>query len=649
METILLYLVKVSVSIVAFFLLYLALFQKKKLFRFNRLFLLGSMIISFFIPFVTFQVDVPPVAVSTSYAETTPNIAISASASRWPADVDWKMISFYTVIAGMVVFLLNLLVSSLKAWSIIRKGEKQRFRGISYRVSCDNVHPFSFFNHIVVPSEVTGKDYLPIILEHEYIHVKERHTIDVLIAELLFLLQWFNPFAWLMKHAIKNNLEYLTDDLIIRKADQQTYQLAMVSLAGKSGIAPFLTALNGSQLKNRIIMMKQKANNQKQILRKLAVIPLLTILIATLSNKEFRAAPVQQEKTVVIGQVLDENTGKTMSGVAVLTKGEPTGTITDRNGNYELAISNPETVLIFSYPGHDVKELPVAGKKVINVSLKKSDKSFGIKEPDKKMLKVLPGNIEISGKVTDENGRPIAAVAVIIKGKPIGTITDQQGNYLLKVSEEDDKLVFSMKNYETEEVVIEEKTRINVDLKKKKEGPASDEKVGLKNNWGSKTPLFIIDGREVESIDHIHPADIESITVLKDASAKVQYGKKGENGVVLVSLKKTEEKKSLENQTNTGDSLKKDSVETVFVLDGKEVSHKSNPTGRIDSVETFYGHHAEGDVKQKVFLRAQNTRKGPSKPLFIIDGKNMGKSSVKDLGLDTTKFESINVIKEAWL
>ena len=148
------------------------------------------------------------------------------------------------------------------------------------------------------------------IVLHEDIHVREKHTFDILFAEILFLLQWFNPFVWLLKDAIKNNLEYKTDHQVVKTIDPQQYQLAMVGLAHKEGIAPFLTAMNGSQLKNRIVMMKKKTRNKYALLKQLLVLPLLAVLTMSLANKEVKTEivePAKQIKIVVDGQTILQN------------------------------------------------------------------------------------------------------------------------------------------------------------------------------------------------------------------------------------------------------------------------------------------------------------------------------------------------------
>ena len=147
-------------------------------------------------------------------------------------------------------------------------------------------------------------------MQHEDIHVRGKHTLDILFAEVLFLFQWFNPFAWLLKDAIKNNLEFLTDHKLTRTNDAQKYQLAMVGLAHKKGVAPFLTALNGSQLKNRIIMMKKKTENKYALLKQLVVLPLLAVLVMGLSTKEVKTEivqPKQKFEIIVDGKKIPTN------------------------------------------------------------------------------------------------------------------------------------------------------------------------------------------------------------------------------------------------------------------------------------------------------------------------------------------------------
>ncbi|RKD92835.1 M56 family metallopeptidase [Mangrovibacterium diazotrophicum] len=261
MEAFLIYLLKSGAALAAFYLFFLLVFRRRKQFGFNRLYLFLAMPVSYLLPLITIKVTATEVVIP-QIINTTPTTAAQPLATE-AATTNWPAIALLIFAAGAGFFLLRLLISNLRAISLIRKSEKARLLETVCCVCNQEVHPFSFFNQIIIPREVLNSEHLPVILQHELIHVHEQHTIDVFTTELLFLLQWFNPFAWLLKDALKNNLEYLTDDQIIQTTNRQHYQLAMLAMADKEGVAPFLTALNGSQLKDRILMMKQKTTKNR--------------------------------------------------------------------------------------------------------------------------------------------------------------------------------------------------------------------------------------------------------------------------------------------------------------------------------------------------------------------------------------------------
>ncbi|WP_319500582.1 TonB-dependent receptor plug domain-containing protein [uncultured Draconibacterium sp.] len=304
MEEFLLYIGKAALALGAFYLAYLALFQHQKHFLFNRIYLPVSFLVSFFIPIITFTkvnyIQPLPVASSQSFAYL-PEAAV-VNEPQFTFEWYHYLLAIYAV--GILVFLLNLLIGHLKAINIIRFSRLKELFGAQVNLTKKDVHPFSFFSRIVLSEKMLKNPNLKMIVDHEMIHVRERHTLDILVAELLFLLQWFNPFAWLIRDAMRNNLEYLTDHQVAQNHNAEAYQLAMVGLAHKKGVAPFLTALNGSQLKNRIIMMKKKTENRYSLLKQLVVLPLLAILIMGLSNKEVRTEVLHdagQLKVVVDG------------------------------------------------------------------------------------------------------------------------------------------------------------------------------------------------------------------------------------------------------------------------------------------------------------------------------------------------------------
>lgn len=297
METYLIYIGKVATSAGVFYLAYLILFKNQKHFIFNRIYLPTSLLISFLIPLFTFtavkyieypnSVSEPISAPLTTMINTpsTPVIHPEIILSN-EFQLEWFHYLFGFYIIGIICLVFYLLYAYHKALIIIRNSKENNHGGTKILVTQGDIHPFSFLNKIIIPQKIMKNSWLDVIVNHEKIHVQERHTIDIIFAEFLFILQWFNPFAWLLKNAIKSNLEYKTDHQVIKHFDEVQYQLIMVGLAHKKGIAPFLMALNGSQLKNRITMMKKKTENKYAFVKQMFVLPLLAVLIMGLSNKE---------------------------------------------------------------------------------------------------------------------------------------------------------------------------------------------------------------------------------------------------------------------------------------------------------------------------------------------------------------------------
>jgi len=510
MENLLFYLLRVSIALAAFCLAYLLLFQKRKHFRFNRIYLAGTMLISYFIPLITFQVDVP----ASPFYSDIPVQQVKAFPEN-AVRFFWELFSLEQITVtifffGSFLFLIRLAVGHLRALALIKRARREILNGVCCLVSNEDIHPFTYFKRIVIPSDSLKTSYLNLILQHEQIHVKEQHTIDVCIAEFLFLFQWFNPFAWLIRDAVRNNLEFLADDRVIRHADPQSYQLAMVTIAGKSGVPPFLTALDGSQLKNRIMMMKSK-NKTNGLFRKFLLLPIFTLLVITLSNREFRVEANSPETKTVSGKVISKETGKPLAGVVVVVKGKQVGTITDQEGNYILKLEDQDAALVYKFPGYQAEEVAVVAQSRIDVQLNKA--------PGTTHIEVVGYGMQAK-VVHKESSHVKAEISDSVRvTKGVRVLADDTVKTKVKVSK-----------------LPEDSVRVKVGSRKS---------TFILSNRGKKdtiNPLYIIDGvkmRRGMSSELMPPVEsIESISVLKDESSMSLYGDEGNNGVIIITTKK---------------------------------------------------------------------------------------------------------------
>jgi len=133
-------------------------------------------------------------------------------------------------------------------------------------------------------------DELEKIIQHESVHVQQKHTLDVLAMELVCILNWYNPFAWLIKKVVKQNLEFLADDAVIRNgADKRTYQYLLLKATGYSGLS-LASKLNFSSLKNRVYMMNKRRDSNKHLFKFLLVLPVIMLIVLAFRNADRKPA-----------------------------------------------------------------------------------------------------------------------------------------------------------------------------------------------------------------------------------------------------------------------------------------------------------------------------------------------------------------------
>lgn len=599
MEAYLIYLGKAALATAAFYLAYLVMFQNRKQFLFNRIYLPFSLAISFLIPLISFTtikyLNVPAVD-QTSFAyldHTGTAVNNSEKLSVWPHYL------FGLYLLGVAGFLLQLVSGHIHAIRMVKNSRVKIISGKQVHVTKKDVHPFSFFNKIVLPEHTLNSPGLDIIVSHENIHVREKHTLDILFTEVLFLLQWFNPFVWLIKDAVKNNLEYKTDHEIVKDHDAKTYQLAMVALAVKKGVAPFLTALNGSQLKNRIIMMQRQTENKFTLLKQLAVLPLLAILVMGLSNRTIKTEiitdPVKLpessfvlQKDTATQKIIVENGAKPeLEKVPVLPGSNPLSLSSDTTSDPLYVVDGKITQTISQIPPQDIERIEVLkdnsatalygsmGKNGVIVITTKSE-TYQYQDDSARVVRTKPqakfllpeempefpgGEEALKQYITSHINYPESARENGIHGKVYVTFTITKegkvtGAKLARgvdpaLDKEAVRVISSLPDWKPGKQngqpvdVVSYTVPVIFDLKEFPRKVINISSV-LDMNTVSD-PLIIVDGRETKNMNDINPDHIESIDVLKGKSGTDLYGEKGKNGVILVTTKKESGKNTIKS------------------------------------------------------------------------------------------------------
>ena len=189
---------------------------------------------------------------------------------------------------GVILVLLKMIYGLFKIYRYNTQGQKMNFN--EYRIiTTEEVHlPFSFFNDIYVSRHVPLLDHIHTILEHEKIHIRQWHTLDVLMAEMVHAFFWFNPVMIFYKRALRQAHEYLADDLICRKNSVSSYTELLLSKS-QSGLELALTnQFFHSQIKKRIQMMTTHKTNRSAAWKYALVLPLLMGLVVLFSSSSIK-------------------------------------------------------------------------------------------------------------------------------------------------------------------------------------------------------------------------------------------------------------------------------------------------------------------------------------------------------------------------
>ena len=296
MENFILYLGKASALLAVFFLAYYFLLRKETFFSANRWFLLAGIATSLALPLVIFKKVIwiaPQVNSLRPIAMKAQNFQESTPIEAPTFEISWLQLVAGIYLLG-IVFLLFQFFRDFYALKKIFKDQKVTVNEGFKFVDTEKIKsPFSFFNYIVFNSRLFQKEELDNILAHEKVHSAQHHTADMIIGQLFCIAFWFNPFAWLHKKAMTQNLEFIADSTALRVvSDRIIYQKTLLKVSAPNHCIPITNYFFQSLIKKRIVMLNKDQSKKRNSLKYLAILPLLTVFML-----QFQVKTVAQEKT----------------------------------------------------------------------------------------------------------------------------------------------------------------------------------------------------------------------------------------------------------------------------------------------------------------------------------------------------------------
>lgn len=195
--------------------------------------------------------------------------------------IDIMSIVEMLIVAGAALMLLRLLVATGRIMALIQRGESIRYDDFTLvLIDRPEIAPFSFFKKVVV-SRADYERHGEMIATHELAHICSRHWFDLLSAEILLCVQWYNPAAWLMLAQLREVHEYEADEKVVTSGfDKKKYQYLLLEKAAGVCFQSCANSLNHSKLKNRIAMMYKSKSSPGRRMRALVIVPAVAAAFA---------------------------------------------------------------------------------------------------------------------------------------------------------------------------------------------------------------------------------------------------------------------------------------------------------------------------------------------------------------------------------
>jgi TonB family protein len=457
MNDFLLYLIKSACWLTGFTLVYMIFLRNERFFLLKRAFLLSGIIVSLSFPLISIHYHVElsaPQNVSNLLTQQTMQVSPDPQYDNSGA-FNYRLVLLFIYLAGIALISFRMVWQIVKLFKTIKRHKKDIKESAIVVRSSDYPGSFSFINYVFINPSVSEHDEAE-IMNHELVHVKQKHWLDLMMVELLRLLQWANPFAWIYTGLIRLNNEYLADKEALQRSDNPTlYRAALINQLFESPVISLSNSFNHSLNSKRFEMMKKITASPYRKLKILLVLPVFAIVFYAFAVPDYRYTQpdgalddsritarslndnntifetadgidpsVDQDKTIkeVKGTVNKED-GSPFSNAAILVTGTQERSNTDDSGKFSLSDVPTGSRIIISARGYLTQLLKPEAKLVVQLLKDPDYKAEGISESFSDYLIVLNGN------VTD---KPYSEISNLIQPDQILRISTVRGEDAVK-------------------------------------------------------------------------------------------------------------------------------------------------------------------------------------------------------------------------
>ena len=553
------YILKSSFCLAVFYLFYRLLLSRETFHRFNRIALLGILLLSCLLPFVEVSVRRPVEMYQTMMTWEQWLLLTDLAGTETHAVqvqenvVTWIQGLLLVYLFGILFFMLRNIYSLFGLWVLLKSGRREKVSDYVVTVVKAvlivherDISPFSWMRYIVISQKdlhENGRE----ILTHELAHIRNRHSWDLFAADICIFFQWFNPAAWLLKQELQNIHEYEADETVINEGvDARQYQLLLIKKAVGTRLYSMANSFNHSKLKKRITMMLKEKSSPWARLKYLYVLPVAAIAVTAFARPEV-SETVEELSAVKVNDLtaIVETKVAESSGQLLPVQSVPKDSV---NRKSKVAVQQMDELVVVGYASKD--------------SVKDREPVFNVVE----QMPSFPGGMEALMQYLAKNMRyPVEAQKNKVQGRVVvGFIVSKDGDikkaHILRgvdpeLDAEAIRVIESMPRWmpgmQRGKAVAVSYTlpvmfrltgdALGLKLVEASGSTAGELDKGVTFSYAEgKQPLCIVNGKEVDwaVMRALNPDRIKSITVLKDkAILEEKYGEKGQNGVLLITLK----------------------------------------------------------------------------------------------------------------
>ena len=277
MTAFLIYIIKSTVYLSVFYAFFILFMKKTTFFRFNRMVFLAASVLCFILPNVEISpsifagmnmpIDAIEEALRPVYATSIDGVTITPESTT-----TWLVVISAIYFAGFIIVLGSNIASYIRLHKLLRECEAEITDGIKVLTIDMEMPSFSWGRYIVISR--SDLESSPAIFTHERMHIKRRHSVDLVLHSLISMIHWFNPLVWIARMELKMLHEYEADELTLKTGiNPAQYQLLLVKKTVDAKQFQMANGFYHSKLKNRIIMINKKKTNRWMRLAYIICIP----------------------------------------------------------------------------------------------------------------------------------------------------------------------------------------------------------------------------------------------------------------------------------------------------------------------------------------------------------------------------------------